>query len=92
MGRVTARERREQALALQAAIEKSRREWLGTRVRFRDLLDKKIKEGVFTSVDDTGHILLEYQAFPWPDEPATICTLVGHEEELLSLIEGVVLG
>jgi hypothetical protein len=84
------KERREQALVLQEAVEKSRQEWLGKRIRFRDLLDEGIKEGVFVHVDDTGWVLLEYQMFAWPDEPPTICTQVGHEEELLSLIEGVV--
>lgn len=92
MARLTAKERQERALALQLAVEKSRQEWLGKRIRFRDLLDKKFKEGVFVSVSDTGHVLLEYQDFPWSDEPATICTQAGHEEELLNLIEGVVLG
>ena len=91
MARLTAKERRERALVLQLAVEKSRQEWLGKRVPFRDLLDKKIKEGVFAEVSDTGCVLFEYQEFPWPDEPATFCTQVGHEEELLSLIEGVVL-
>ena len=39
MARVTAKERRERAAALLAAEEQSRREWLGKRVRFTDLLD-----------------------------------------------------
>jgi hypothetical protein len=39
MARVTAKERRERAAALRAAVEQSRREWLGRRVRFIDLLD-----------------------------------------------------
>lgn len=93
MARKTARERREQAEVLQKAVEQSRREWLGKRVRFRDLLDKKMKVGVFTSVDDQGHVTLTYQMCPWwPDEPAAEWgTLVGHEQELLDLLEGKVI-
>jgi hypothetical protein len=39
MARVTAKERRERAAALLTAVEQSRREWSGKRVRFTDLLD-----------------------------------------------------
>ncbi len=93
MARLTARERRERAEALRAAVEQSRRDWLGKRVQFTDLLDKKIKVGVFTEVDDEGHVTLTYQMFPWwPEEPpAEMCTFVGHEEELLDLLEGRVI-
>ena len=93
MARKTARERREQAEVLQKAVEQSRREWLGKRVRFRDLLDKKMKVGVFTVVDDQGYVTLTYQMCPWwPDEPAAEWgTLVGHEQELLDLLEGKVI-
>lgn len=93
MGRLTARERRERAAALRAAVEQSRRGWLGKRVRFTDLLDHKTKVGVFREVTDDGSVILEYQMFPWwPDEPpATLLTSVGHEQELLDLIDGVVI-
>ena len=93
MARKTTRERREQAEALQRAVEQSRRQWLGKRVRFRHLLDKKMKVGVFTAVDDQGHVTLTYQMCPWwPDEPAGAwCTSVGHEQELLDLLEGKVI-
>jgi hypothetical protein len=93
MARRTARERRERAAALHAAVEQSRREWLGKRVRFTDLLDHKTKVGVFREITDAGNVILEYQMFPWwPDEPsATLLTSVGHEQELLDMIDGVVI-
>ena len=93
MARRTAREQRERAAALHAVVEHSRREWLGKRLRFTDLLDHKTKVGVFTEVTDDGSVILEYQMFPWwPDEPpATFLTSVGHEQELLDLINGVVI-
>lgn len=92
MARRTAKERRERVAALQAAVEQSRQEWLGKRVCFTDLLDHKTKVGVFREVTDDGSVILEYQMFPWwPDEPpATLLTSVGHEHELLDLIDGVV--
>jgi hypothetical protein len=81
MARLTAKERRERAAALRAAVEQSRREWLGKQVRFTDLLDHKTKVGVFREITDDGSVILEYQMFPWwPDEPpATLLTSVGHE-------------
>ena len=93
MVRVTVQQRRERAAALCAQVEQSRRDWLGKRIRFTDLLDKKVKIGVFTEVDEGGHVTVEYQMFPWwPDEPlAAICTLVGHEQELLDMVGGVVI-
>src|SRR5258706_1997870 len=70
MARLTAKERREQAAALRVAVDQSRREWLGKRVRFTDLLDYKTKVGVFREITDAGNVTLEYQMFPWwPDEP-----------------------
>jgi hypothetical protein len=93
MPRLTTKERREKAAALRAPVEQSRREWLGKRVRFTDLLDNKTKVGVFREITDDGSVTLEYQMFPWwPDEPpATLLTSVGHEQELLSMIDGVVI-
>lgn len=93
MTQLTAKERREQATALLVAVERSRREWVGKRVRFTDLLDHKIKVGIFREVTDDGNVILEYQMFPWwPDEPpATLFTSVGHEQELLDMIEGVMM-
>ena len=93
MVRVTAQQRRERVAALRAQVEQSRRDWLGKRIRFTDLLDKKVKIGVFTQVDEGGHVTVEYQMLPWwPDEPpATLCTVVGHEQELLEMVEGVVI-
>ena len=93
MARVTAKERRERAAALRAAVEQSRREWLGKQVRFTDLLDHKTKVGVFREITDDGSVILEYQMVPWwPDEPpATFLTSVGHEQELLDMIEGMVI-
>ncbi len=93
MARRTVKQRREQAEALRAQVEQSRREWLGKRVRFTDLLDDKIKVGVFTKVTDDGYVTMEYQMFPWwPDEPpAVFCTQVGYELELLDLVDGVVI-
>jgi hypothetical protein len=93
MPRLTAKERREKAAALLAAVEQSRREWLGKRVRFTDLLDTKTKVGVFREITDDGSVILEYQMFPWwPDEPpATLLTSVGHEQELLDMVNGVVI-
>lgn len=95
---LTPKQRREkceaEAVALREAVEKSRREWLGKRIRFRDLLDKKIKEGVFTEVTESGHVTIAYQFLPWDDpeeEPACILTFVGHEQEALDLYQGVVI-
>ena len=42
MARVTAKERHERAVALRTAVERSRQEWLGKRVRFSILLDHKL--------------------------------------------------
>lgn len=93
MARFTAKERRERAAALHTAVERSRQQWLGKRIRFTDLLDEKTKVGVFTEVTDEGHVVVEYQMFPWwPDEPpATIYTLVGHEQKWLEMVDGVVI-
>ncbi len=93
MARLTVQERRERAAALRIAGEHSRQQWLGKRIRFTDLLDEKTKVGVFTKVTDEGDVILEYQMFPWwPDEPpATIYTVVGHEQELLEMASGVVI-
>lgn len=93
MARETAKERREWAAALRVAVEQSRREWLGKRVRFADLLDHKTKVGVFREVTDDGSVILQYQMFPWwPDEPpTTLLTSVGHEQELLDIIDGMVI-
>jgi hypothetical protein len=62
-------------------------------VRFIDLLDYKTKVGVFREITDDGNVILEYQMFPWwPDElSATLLTSVGHEQELLDMIQGVVI-
>jgi len=93
MAWLTAKERRERSVALLVAVERSRREWVGKRVRFTDLLDHKIKVGIFREVTDDGNVILEYQMFPWwPDEPpAMLFTSVGHEQDLLDMIEGVVI-
>ncbi len=92
MARLTAQERQEWAAVLHTAGERSRRQWLGKRIRLTDLLEKKTKVGVFTEVTDEGDVVLEYQMFPWwPDEPpATIYTLVGREQKLLEMVDGVV--
>ena len=93
MVRLTAKERRERAAALLVAVEHSRQKWVGKRVRFTDLLDHKTKVGVFREVTDDGNVILEYQMFPWwlDEPPAMLFTSVGHEQELLDMIEGVVI-
>ena len=73
-------------------MEKSRWEWLGKRIQFRHLLDKKMKVGTITRVEDNGMVVMEYQMFPWPGEPPGECiTEVGHEVDMLRLLDGVVL-
>lgn len=88
MARLTAKERRERKAALVVLVRQSREQWLGKRVQFIALLDKQVKQGMVTEVDDEGWVTVEYAPYPWSDVlDGELCIVVGHEAEVLTLVD-----